>query len=89
MKNITNYVIYDLANDLYIMCWTEGNTIFLTSDFDKIETYKTRQRATEMIENIKSSNCIFLLNDNQAEILKPDLVAGQLIFQTKFVPFDN
>jgi len=86
MKTI-DYVVYDRAHDLYVMCWTEGNTIFLTSTFDKIETYNNRMHAVGMAERIKSSNCTFLIDDTGAEISNPDLIAGQLVTESKFVPF--
>ncbi len=82
-----DYVVYDRAHDLYVMCWTENNTILLTSIIDGVETYNNRMHAISMVERIKYSNCKFLIAETEAEISDPDLVAGQLVVETKFVSF--
>lgn len=90
MKSIIMNVVRDHGNDLYVSSWdTINNVIILTDNFNKIETHRTNQHATSLIEKIKFNNCRFIDYDTCNEIINPDLVAGQLIVETRFVPFDQ
>jgi len=71
--NFEKIAIYDSHNKLYVQCWTEGNTIFLTDKFDKIESYKTLKEANSMLDSIISERCRFLNDKNESDINDPVL----------------
>jgi hypothetical protein len=77
-------VIYDAHNNLYVMCWTEGNTVFLTDDLFMVERYEDVLAAISMFQRIKSANCRFLRESDDSEVSDVSLNAGVLEISTKF-----
>ena len=71
-------VIYDGHNNLYVMCWTEGDTVFLTDDLFKIERYKDAPAAISMFLMMKNTNCRFLRDTDDSEVSDVHLIVGML-----------
>lgn len=77
-------VIYDGHNDLYVMCWTEGNTVFLTDDLFKIERYKDAPEAISAYQRMKNVGCRFLRDDDDSEVSDVSLNVGILEISAHF-----
>jgi hypothetical protein len=77
-------VIYDGHNNLYVMCWTEGNTVFLTDDLFKIERYTDAQTAISTYQRMKKAGCRFLRDTDDSEVSDVHLNAGMLEISAHF-----
>ena len=77
-------VIYDGHNNLYVMCWTEGNTVFLTDDLFKIERYKDAPTAISMYQRMKNAGCRFLRDSDDSEVSDVSLNVGMLEISAHF-----
>lgn len=84
---IKKFVIRDKTHNLYVQCWTEGETIFLTSNMDHIEFYKSLEDANSMVERIQHYAERFLHDSrSEEELHNVVLESGTLEIQTVFVP---
>lgn len=82
--NFQEEVIYDQNSGLYVMCWTEGNTVFLTNDLFKIERYRSAQDAISTFQQMKKAECRFLRDSDDSEVPDVWLQVGVLEISTKF-----
>lgn len=63
------YVIVDTNTDTYYLCWSEGNSIFLTEDILEAENTGTIEDAKRLLSMINSSTR-FLSDETDKELNK-------------------
>lgn len=80
----TKYVILDKISGLYVMCWSEHNSIFLTDNYAYIEDYKSSEYSIETFQKMKTSNCTFYRDSDDVELINVDLQVGILTISTNF-----
>lgn len=83
MATIQEQVIWDQTNDLYVMTWSEGNTVFLTDNLFEIERYKDAEHAISTFQQMKKAGCRFLRSSDNSEVKDVWLQVGILTISTK------
>ncbi len=57
--------------ELFVMCWTEGDTIFLTDNAEKAATHKNEADAKSYLTRVQNHAQRFLCDRDESEIPKP------------------
>lgn len=61
----------------FISCWTENETIFLTTDLDKAETHRTAESALRYCSRVRDHAKRFLADEDERDLVvhRPSLQA--------------
>jgi hypothetical protein len=56
---------------MYMMCWTENETVFMTHDIEKAEPHRSEEEAIEAVARVNEKARRFLLDETDEELPRP------------------
>lgn len=81
-----DFAIRDVNSGLFVQCWTEGDTIFLTPNWEEAEKYISLEDAISVRKLINSRAQRFLRDEDESQIPNNQisLSVGKIIVQIFF-----